>query len=39
MVGHDHIKEHKELLKDKIIIDAQNIVREQTDKVFKLFGE
>lgn len=39
MVGHDHIKENKELLKDKIIIDAQNIVSERKDKVFKLFGE
>lgn len=39
MVGHDHIKENKELLKDKIIIDGQNIVETRKDKVYKLFGE
>lgn len=39
MVGHDHIKENKGLLNDKIIIDAQNIVDTRKDRVYKLFGE
>lgn len=39
MVGHNHIKENKELLNNKIIIDAQSIVETRKDKVFKLFGE
>lgn len=38
MVGHDHIKKNKDLLKNKIIIDAQNIVSDRKNKVFKLFG-
>lgn len=39
MVGHDHIKENKEMLEGKIIIDAQNIVKYRTDKVYKMFSE
>lgn len=39
MVGHDHIKENKEMLEGKIVIDAQNIVKSRTDKIYKMFGE
>lgn len=39
MVGHNHIKENKELLKNKIIIDAQDIFEARKKEVFKLFGE
>lgn len=38
MVGHDHIKENKELLNEKIVIDAQNIVQNRKEDVYKLFG-
>ena len=39
MVGHNHIKENKEMLEGKVVIDAQNIVKSRTDKIYKMFGE
>lgn len=38
MVAHDHIKENQSLLKNKIVIDTQNIIRNQDKKNYKLFG-
>lgn len=38
MVAHDHIKENQELLKDKIIIDTQNIIEPVGQEIYKLFG-
>lgn len=37
MVAHDHIKEHQDLLKDKIVIDTQDVISGQSDKNYKLF--
>ena len=28
MVGHDHIKEHKEKLADKVILDTQKVLKD-----------
>lgn len=39
MVGHDHIKENKEMLDEKIVIDAQNIVETRKEDVYKMFRE
>lgn len=39
MVGHDHIKENQELLKDKIVIDTQNILTTKSKNIYPLFGE
>ena len=38
MVAHDHIKEHQELLKDKIVIDTQDVIQ-KTNKKYKLFSK
>lgn len=38
MVAHDHIKENQELLKNKIIIDTQNIIESEDQELYKLFG-
>lgn len=38
MVAHDHIKENQAVLKDKIVIDAQNIIENQDRSNYKLFG-
>lgn len=38
MVAHDHIKENQALLKNKVVIDAQNIIENQDQKNYKLFG-
>lgn len=37
MVGHNHIKEHQALLKDKIVIDTQNVLTDQFEKTYSLF--
>lgn len=37
MVGHDHIKEHQTLLKNKIVIDTQNVLTQQSEKIYSLF--
>lgn len=38
MVAHDHIKENQDLLKDKVVIDTQNIMDSADQDVYKLFG-
>lgn len=38
MVAHDHIKEQQERLKDKVIIDTQNIIDPKNKELYKLFG-
>lgn len=38
MVAHDHIKENQELLKNKIVIDTQNIIENHDENNYKLFG-
>ncbi len=36
MVAHDHIKENQELLEGKIVVDTQNIIKD--NKAYKIFG-
>lgn len=38
MVAHDHIKEHQELLKDKLVIDTQNLELAERESLYHLFG-
>lgn len=38
MVAHDHIKENQELLKNKVVIDTQNIIENHDENNYKLFG-